>query len=119
MRAVVRPPVSEAELSERTPHEIVRDFPETLTVFRRRSVDLGRCGGRPLGDLDAAGGAAGTESPDGPKSLLASLTEAIRWRRALHADALEGDGPDAGGGGTSASSPGPDDEAPEDDAPGG
>lgn len=52
-------------------HVVVREFPETLEVFRRHGVDVARHGATPVssavGDADA-----------GP--LLDALTAAIRWR---------------------------------------
>lgn len=70
MRLDLRPPPTAAELLKRTPHELVRDFPETLAVFRRHDVDLSRLGARPLGEWKG----------DGADELAGPLRRALRWR---------------------------------------
>lgn len=70
MRLDVRPPPTKAELLKRTPHELVRDFPETLRVFRRHSVDLAGLGARPLGGVEGGG----------VDELAEELAGALRWR---------------------------------------
>lgn len=64
------PPAAQPELAALPVHLIVRDYPETLAVFRRHGVDLPRQGGEPV--LAAVEGDAG--------ALLAALAEAIAWR---------------------------------------
>ncbi|HWV57869.1 MAG TPA: hypothetical protein VNZ57_10485 [Longimicrobiales bacterium] len=55
-------------------HVVVRDFPETLAVFRREGVDVAALGGE---SVRAA--AAGRESAGG---LIESLMAALAWRAA-------------------------------------
>lgn len=70
MRLDVRPPPTKATLLQRTPHELVRDFPETLAVFRRHEVDLARLGARTLAEREG----------DGVDELTERLARALRWR---------------------------------------
>jgi len=65
------PPPSRKELPGLSPHELVRDFAETLSVFRRLDVDLAGAGARPLHELE--GVEAGSE-------LLQALRSAMEWR---------------------------------------
>jgi hypothetical protein len=59
------------ELAAMLVHVVVREFPETLEVFRRHGVDVARHGAMPV-----AG--AVEEADAGP--LLDALATAIRWR---------------------------------------
>ncbi|HEX7088828.1 MAG TPA: hypothetical protein VF192_01760 [Longimicrobiales bacterium] len=59
------------ELAAMLVHVVVREFPETVEVFRGHGVDLARHGAVPVS------GAAG-DADAGP--LLDALVAAIRWR---------------------------------------
>lgn len=50
-------------------HVVVRDYPETLQVFRSHNVDLKCDGGLAVGSL-----------PGAAEGLLAALADAIAWR---------------------------------------
>jgi hypothetical protein len=63
-------PVAQPELAALPVHLIVRDYPETLAVFRRFGVDLSRRGGEPV--LESVAGDAG--------ELVEALAVAIAWR---------------------------------------
>lgn len=63
-------PAAQPELAALPVHLIVRDYPETLAVFRRFGVDLPRLGGGPV--------AAAVEGDAGP--LVEALAEVIAWR---------------------------------------
>lgn len=70
MRPIVTRPRPRPELAILPTHLVVRDYPETLAVFRRHGVDLPRRGGDPVMELED--GDAG--------ALLDALAEAIEWR---------------------------------------
>lgn len=57
-------------------HVVVRDFPETLAVFRDRGVDLRRDGASPVTELAVAGS-------EGREPLVEALLAAISWRGAF------------------------------------
>ena len=59
-----------AELAAMLAHVVVREFPETLEVFRRSGVALPERGAAPV--------SAALDGDAGP--LLDALAEAIRWR---------------------------------------
>jgi len=63
---------SRAELAAMLTHVVVREFPETLEVFRRSGVSLLERGAVPVSA--AVDGDAG--------ALLDALADAIRWRAA-------------------------------------
>lgn len=50
-------------------HVVVRDYPETLQVFRSHNVDLRRDGGLAVGSI-----------PGASEGLLVALADAIAWR---------------------------------------
>jgi len=64
--------VSKAELGALPVHVVVRDYPETLAVFRRFGVDVPARGGGPV-----SGAVDGDAGP-----LLDALAAAIAWREA-------------------------------------
>ena len=73
-RLRVASPPGDREIRGRTPHEIVRDFPETLSVLRSRGLKLPEAGGRALKDvLDEV-------APDDPESVVRELLDAVGWR---------------------------------------
>ncbi|HEY8469733.1 MAG TPA: hypothetical protein VIL18_08825 [Longimicrobiales bacterium] len=59
------------ELAAMLVHVVVREFPETLEVFRRHGVDVAHHGATPV-----SGALEGADA--GP--LLDALAAAIRWR---------------------------------------
>lgn len=64
------PPLPVAELAARSVHVVVRDYPETLAVFRRAGIDAAERGAEPIQALaDDAG------------PLLDELRQAVDWRR--------------------------------------
>jgi len=63
---------SRAELGAMLTHVVVREFPETLEVFRRSGAALPERGAVPV--------SAAVEGDAGP--LLDALADAIRWRGA-------------------------------------
>jgi len=65
------PPDSPAVLAALPVHVVVRDFPETLAVFRRFGVDVPRRGAAPV-----SAAVAGDAGP-----LLDALAQATAWRR--------------------------------------
>jgi hypothetical protein len=68
-RPALAAPRPVAELAATPVHVIVRDYPETLAVFRRFGVDVPRRGGDPVSAaLDDAG------------PLLDALVDATAWR---------------------------------------
>lgn len=74
MRLRLAPPPTTEELLRRTPHEIVRDFPETLSVFRAHGTSLRTAGARAVSRLlDEAG--------SGEAALPHDLHKAVGWRR--------------------------------------
>jgi len=57
---------------------VVRDWPETLALFRERGLDPLDQGGAPLGELLPALPLPGEE---GTPSLAEAILEAMSWRR--------------------------------------
>lgn len=74
MRLDVPPPPPAEELLRLTVHEIVRDFPESLAVFRSRDLSFRAFGAWTLARLLEEAEGAGT----GP--LLADLRAVLEWR---------------------------------------
>ena len=62
-----RPAPSSRELEDLRVHEVVRDYPETLAVFRGEGLDLPALGCELLGQA-------------ADERLLTLLTEACSWR---------------------------------------
>lgn len=58
-------------LQDTTAHEVVRDFPETLRVFRAHGVALRRYGAEPVGQM-----------PGASAGLAEALAAAVAWRSA-------------------------------------
>lgn len=77
MRLRLRLPLRPQELARLTPHEIVRDFPETLSVFRAHDVSLRAAGARPV-SRDPVAAKAGAADSGG--DLLRALVRACEWR---------------------------------------
>lgn len=71
MKARFLPPPSRDALSAASAHAVVRDFPESLAVFRREGVALDLVGHLPVADL-----AGSTER------LISELEAVLRWRGA-------------------------------------
>lgn len=69
-RAKHAAPPDRAALAATPLHVVVRDFPETLAVLRRRGVDVPHLGGLPLSR--AGGHDAG--------AVLDAVADAIVWR---------------------------------------
>lgn len=69
MRPPLAPPRSRAELEAEYCHVVVRDYPETLAVFRGAGVDL------------AEGGAVVVREAVEGDPLLDAIEERIAWRR--------------------------------------
>lgn len=70
MRLSTLAPRPSPELAAAPAHAVVRNYPETLAIFRRFGVDLLRRGGGPVtGVVDGDAG-----------ELLDALVEAIAWR---------------------------------------
>jgi len=72
MRPLIQLPPARPELAVLPAHIVVRDFPETLALFREYGVDLPSTGEKPVEAL--LGGEAG--------ELLDELAELVSWRRA-------------------------------------
>lgn len=61
-------------------HEMVRDFPETLTVLRGHGVDLRSLGTRPLAEVADLVGSDGPGAAEG-EALVDDLLASVSWRR--------------------------------------
>ncbi len=71
-RLNLAPPRPMAELAAMPLHVVVRDYPETLAVFRRFGLDVPGRGGGPVSEALAGADA-------GP--LIADLEAATAWRK--------------------------------------
>jgi hypothetical protein len=67
-RPYVEPAPELGDLLDRAVHEIVRDFPEALSTFRARGVDVAAVGGRRLAELPQA------------EDLARAIARASAWR---------------------------------------